>query len=1168
LSGDLIGVEKFIKKMLERADDASSSPPSHQEAIAEVGENELCVDPFSINNSTVHESESLIGNTNETTTAQSISSPNACTSEIEEADITGAASNICSAKQPSEKRRVPKEDVGGSTNTDCTVESGSCKSQHEVRDASLQDSNGEKMIEGSSKELSSADPPSPHDILAKRVSKHNRHGSSLELRKLPVDVLLKPFGKNDPVSTISDEFLPTERKRTRKTTERRGILHCLCLRPAYSLRTQLMLSFGTLSALATIFVVITCIAVSAWAAGDVNDEYSREFVQLGERIQGRTARYLAESVSDKLLPVGLVDRLQQATQDRFAGYPSPTDEFIPFRDMISGKRVYPIIGSPIPLEWQLEPNINATNYNEHVHGRDYYRNIPANTEKAGYFFQGMCNPKVTNTMDFTYWPNCTDANNDIGTGGVVAPSPTTEMIHRKGSDLVPIMRMLFESKKEIADIGIHFVNSGAGAVVQYPHAILPTLATYRSDGCSWLSSANPYNSSRSIGTPAMIEGCRAEGEMISFRSFNPLERGWCARQAINPDRFTVDVVTDPTDPKNKLRLLLGRSIYDYITGELIACLAFSISVNTVQEEIENARVTNGTHVSIASWNDVGSVLTSTDRSIVPRTPIFDTSIGITKTAYEELYTLVDYDKAWVPVDANSAYEKFESEHDNTLIVSVHPLPPIPNEYDPSYRPSMIMFISTPVDFAVEVLDEVDEIVDDKMQTVTKWSIIAGAIGIGVSTFIIFAMANMLTSPLRDMSRIANEIVSNFGDPNKDQRIDQRSTREAACTPRTELSDVVSEFNKMVANFSGTMLVKSEEGKRQEIDNCELIRHDLEGLYQKRDGQHFPYRVKPPAQLAKAERVSYSGTDMSHENKLKPEKISKPSNSKGRKGALFLWTVGLIVTPLLVVNITISVWVMTFVSNEYTKISDETETFYLETKSRARVVHTRLRANTVSSFMQRSANDLFFTTRYLSWILFGGLQRSGFLQTVSGMETCKNYSIIEECPAFQQHANCDCAWEEPSAETCTTYSSTVESMLLQIPIFSLENDKPGPNGDRYNTSFPDVAYSPNSTTWWEDPLSAPGWDHEINNSGYDTSYTRLQAASSLPIPRLLYNSERKNDVVYGSFIGFEADGLTSSFQGCRTAYEMQRPRWKSTVGNRAADIRGELCPLHKYGYDPR
>jgi hypothetical protein len=992
--------------------------------------------------------------------------------------------------------------------------------------------------------------------------------SSLHLRKLQVRLFLQP-AVNDCASVVSDDSNKIEKD---GLEEKSDLLRMLCLRPGYSLRTQLMLSFGTINAITVTIVVAVCIIVVVVAGENIKATNKESFQSLGRESQGRTATYLADILYQRLFPLDVVDIIVEATQDRFSGYPNDSDDEVPFLDMNSHSRKYPVFGQPMPLEWQLKPNVNEDNYEEHLQKRKFYSNRPVSTANAAFLVQGICDPSVTDPTADEFWPNCTDANNDMATGGVVAPSPTTEQIYRKGKDLVPLLKALFESREGIRDLGIYFSNSGAGASITYPHYAVNMSSSYVSAGCDWMKEANPYIESRSIGTQVMIERCHLGGESVSTRAYNPLERSWCMNQALNPSTFDATSGLDSWDDGKSLLLAIGRAVYDRLTKEFIACTYVGISITDVEEELRKAKFTNQSEVSFIGWDEFGIVLASSKPDVASGSlPVYLAGLGMTQESYEELHNLVDYGSQWDPNEVREEYEHF-TVTDGEFVVSGYPIPPVPRVYDPLYQPLYLVIVSTAISEFFSVVEDVNTVVDEKVRRVSFYSIIAGVIGLGVSTLIIFFMANMLTSPLTSMNEIASAIVCNFGDPTKEQQINKGSeekpaTKEGSCTPRTELSEVVAEFNKMVSSFSGALMVKSEKGKHHEVQNVFTMQKALSELYASRGKDDFAYIIESPLE------PTTNGTELDHNlsnfihigsNLVQSEapSITAPTTQneakKSKCSPLFLWTVVLIVTPLLVVNITITAVVMGFVSIEYTEGAHAAQEFFIKFQKKSLMVHSRLRAEYVSGLTTRSTNDLYLLTRYSSWLLFGGLERSDtFSEVTTGLEECKWFIDQTQCPYVQQNSICDCAWEDKKSKTCQTYPEG--SRHLQIPYFVVMSQ---------TTLYPEHSHSPETVAYWDNATRVPGWENSASASGYDTTYDRLRVLSALPLFQVLYNYDDKKESLHQAFVAFEADGLVLGYGGCSNTLHAGSSFWKSTKENGAARIRPELCPLGKYGYDSR
>ena len=234
--------------------------------------------------------------------------------------------------------------------------------------------------------------------------------------------------------------------------------------------------------------------------------------------------------------------------------------------------------------------------------------------------------------------------------------------------------------------------------------------------------------------------------------------------------------------------------------------------------------------------------------------------------------------------------------------------------------------------------------------------------------------------------------------------------------------------------------------------------------------------------------------------------------------------------------------------------------------------TRLRSGFVSAFSEKSTKDLAVFTRYSSWLLFGALNRSGtFTELSSGIEECKNYSDdFWQCPHYVENLVCDCAWGESDYDdVCSDFPDPSSSRNLQVPWW-ISEEADTPNGDRLTTSFPDGFESPETGVWWDDVNSLPGSDAGANASGHDSIYDRVRVISSVPVTIPLYNygHGKPEETMSGLGIGFESDGTFVMYEGCSTARHVSLSSWSSSLANRASELRPELCPIGKHGYDPR
>lgn len=272
-----------------------------------------------------------------------------------------------------------------------------------------------------------------------------------------------------------------------------SLFHRTCLRPSYSLRRQLLLSFGS-AALLTLTIVVTAACITGYIAGETikgrADGLLRE--QVVRRLV-RNSRYVSETLSSYSENTeGAIELVTELVQDRIVGYPEPgweEDLFVPFRDRETGTNKYPLKSPPLPFDWQFEPNINETNVQEHFPDRAHflyaYNGLAAS--EPIYFMQGCCDPSETDENSPSYYENCTDANNDVTTGGVLNPTPTHKGLYEKAADIGVLLKPIFEAEKEIVALGIFLQNSGSVSSVWYPAGNMGVFhGSYDSEGCDWM----------------------------------------------------------------------------------------------------------------------------------------------------------------------------------------------------------------------------------------------------------------------------------------------------------------------------------------------------------------------------------------------------------------------------------------------------------------------------------------------------------------------------------------------------------------------------------------------------------------------------------------------------------------------------------------------------------
>lgn len=556
---------------------------------------------------------------------------------------------------------------------------------------------------------------------------------SIDLRKLPADILLHRTrdegSASTNVSSIGDE---TERLNQTQSDRKLSLLKRLFFNPKYTLHSQMLISFGMVNIWTLLVVVTICSIATARAGQKIKVSQIVTFRGLSQSSLGITARYMAESLDQRLRPVDVVDILHEACQDRFLGGIQDSDQHVPFQDLISGQNRYPIVGPDLFLDWQVPQFVTEQNFQEHVHHKRwpfYQAKANLSTESAVFMFQGACDPNAAVNTQF-YLDGCVEANNNISTGGIYNPSNLTSIIYRKSKDLVPVMKSLFETNVHVRELGIYFKASGSGAVVNFPAYALDN-TSYVSNGCDWMKERNPFNPTQTIGTSDEIAKCHGKGMVVSSRLYNPMERLWCSEQALNPShtltRFDLDAWSS-----SGLHLFLGRALYDRHTKEFLACTYVAVSLDPLASYLMENRITENSHVSIVTFDSEGTVLvtsvdtrqTGSDKGFYR---IAELNLGITNDSYREFLTLIDFSKEWHPSTTLAAYdEHFTTAHGYT--VYAYPIPPVPSDYDPAYKPDFLVMVSISDEDLFRSVEEVNASVNQTVREVIFFAVSSVQLG--------------------------------------------------------------------------------------------------------------------------------------------------------------------------------------------------------------------------------------------------------------------------------------------------------------------------------------------------------------------------------------------------------------------------------------------------------
>mmetsp|Transcript_15777 Transcript_15777/g.33367 ORF Transcript_15777/g.33367 Transcript_15777/m.33367 type:complete len:1213 (+) Transcript_15777:226-3864(+) len=1012
--------------------------------------------------------------------------------------------------------------------------------------------------------------------------KGDRRKSSLDSRRnIPDSFLLRT--RND---IIEDGMKDSTKRNSLIRVTAQGCFYRFFLNPSYPLRRQMLLTFGSVSSLTIVIVMLVSIIASITTGNAIKEKSNVNMGNWVEEITISTSQFVSEALSPKIMPNDLVDLMVEIVQDRFAGYPTTEDDSsTPFFDIQSKSNIYPLKNNPLPLDWNYSHtpnergNVNDDNYMSHVQSRWpwYSEKRRLSTAVAMYTMQGSCDPRADPEDEVTYYPNCTDANNNITTGGVVAPSPTNKQIYDKGADLSPFLKALYEYHY-IKQLGYYFSNSGAGSSVFFPQHELDSSHSYVSAGCDWMRAPNPIDPSLGpIGSEEEISRCHPKGAVVPTREYNPLERGWCREQALNPTRVhSIGPYMSAWDEDKKWLLTVGRAVYDIKTGAFVCCIAVDFFMDKVNQMLEDVRVNELGILTLVRNDENGTVAASSkfDLDYEGGTTTVDNpalETGVDQEMFAKIKYLVNFSQLW---DAKNASEDFAvafSDEDGDHIISAYPIPTIP-EHDPSYRPEFFAIFSLPKgDVITPIIDEMNQEVDDTLEEIVIITVIVGLAGLAVVIVLIFATSSWFVEPLEWMDKVGDQIVGKFGEE-LDTGINYDRKKSLLCSPKTELGDLVEEFTTMVTRFSGDGTARITQVNETEKVNLFDFADDFADLYQSRDDSDFAFKFPKgsaaPGAMGRSDDQHHLGrnTILRSSEAMKSLALATDNGyGKPHKSPIFLWMVTLIMTPVLVTTVVISAVVLWQISNELPSLISPVEETYLALRHSYRFTNTELLAIRATEVAETAARDLHLLTRFASWLYFGGMELSGsFTALLQGAQECKAAPSASECE-WSKDLPCDCDWNDfwaRGTDTCRTYNQS-GSRHLQKVHFGAQSQDTGADGSRYNISS--IAKYPNMTSWWNNISELP---RSSTSSDYGTTYNRARIISALSAVFMpLYNYDKSNDKPMGIYIGFEADGAFAGYAGC-DHFSQDLPFWSSTEQNGAALMRPELCPIGNHGYDAR
>jgi hypothetical protein len=1029
-----------------------------------------------------------------------------------------------------------------------------------------------------------------------------------------------------------------------------NLLQRMCLHPNRSLRYQIWFSFGSISFIWAALIIVTSIAISARVGYQLQiHTESTLSVYVSDSVRIITEQS-AETISTRINNIyGALSLLVEVVKDRFVGENWEKDRYVPFVDSITGRRMYPLATVNLPLDWNITSNVDEENYQEHIQEirKDWYNLSLISTAHAVFWFQGQCDPSAE-FGDPRYYPNCSVANNNIKTHGII--QPTESPLYERAGFLEYVLKPLYEAHPMIKTIGVYFFNDGAGASVTYPGMVRDGTSEYTSIGCSWMTENINSLTGRQFASSEQAARCHKDGDIVPSREYNPLERSWCRDQVLANG---LPVMTGPyldAFQADLWLLTLGIAVFDRLTGEFIACTLVDVSVKHI-DDILLEFAQNFTKLFLTRWSD-GNLLAGGGYM-----PDFDdillniSSIDLSEQTFDALKDHILSKATGKTVENEIIHKNGEGD-----IVTAFPISSYGVNHTHGHPPhSMILTI-----VQKEIFDPIirlDRRIDQEVSEIMRTTSILGIIGLIMVLLLSTIISRWLTQPLAWMQKISRQIL------HSDPTINHTRKPSMWLTPKTEIVLLVERFWNMINGFSGGGTSRIAHGAIFEVLNTIPITQNLYQLYcmdqnhqsfiqnssQNYDAIFRQRRMRASFILASEEFFDLdhlSGSDNREEfihnteffdvestiasnKQQKSYKLSKReinrqienSNSRKRmeresqidsdgelqhpqlsrysrihlgcnlnskpfepsstsrkhsnvlKSPLFWWMLLLLVIPILVIIFVINVLVLDKIQSAIPRLAEAVTVYSINLEKEKIKILTRARAGYAGEVLEEKVRDLHMLKRFSEWLLLNVIDRSdSFTTLVRGTELCKVFSDDMSCPFFHNNTltPCDCEWKDKNGFQCNDFQENPRYLQQRFWV-SQKRDSDPQTGSRSKIQLPYIETSPEKTSWWDDMSDIPGVEKKGNASGYETTYDRVRVLSALAtIEFPIYNyprsqSSRINHL--GSYVGYEADGMLTGFAGCDYSHALFA-HFKSTKENGAAAIRGDLCPLGKYGYDVR
>lgn len=685
------------------------------------------------------------------------------------------------------------------------------------------------------------------------------------------------------------------------------------------------------------------------------------------------------------------------------------------------------------------------------------------------------------------------------------------------------------------------------------------------------------------------------------------------------------------------------------TGEFLACTGHDLSLELAEDLVKSVSFNTRTLAALTRLD--GSVVAGSSFDIPNKTDtinIVETGF-IDQQTYDKLSSIRFWEEdVWVAASVKEDIKNNLVRVKNRIIACV-PVPLPPDDFSAEYEPEFLVFVAADVEDVVWLVDQIEIAIEDEVGDLLLNSILIGLVGFFIFLGVVAVVSHILTRPLTWMEVTAWKIVNHADKRVSDELVVLQSRQEeddplVKCSPKTEIGELVTEFQTMIGGFSGTGASRVAPSKMDEVKNFVTWKDDFRQFYQlnqtmedrikeemSQKAQSYGRRISigmrskgnssygqtaseiianmsEVSQVSEEESTTFRSTEMRKEPSFQMQfgrtdsstLFKRPltrtnlgtnlplygsyarmnqmeENVRISRSALFRWVLCSIVLPLVLTNVVIAALVADNLLHSFLGSVEKADNFSFGLGADFLSDSVKLHAIFGDQVLPGAMRDLHLLNRMAGWLLMDAIPRSdAFPELETEMvEECKAYTSEEVCPfdADPARSPCDCQWRDPWGRDCDDFS--VRTRFLQRMWFLCQARDYDPiTGARPKSlSYPEFDFNPVSTKWWEDVDDLPGAEKGENASGFETTYDRVRVISALQTVSLpLYNyfnipGFKGSRTSFSSYFAFEADGGYLGYSGCN--YDASRcAQFKSSEENGAYLVSPELCPVGKYGYDPR